>query len=212
MRASFDIRKLAGRLAPIKKDPRILVRVLLGVLLAANVISALLLLKPWAASAEEMEIELSRLRQQVKQKQASVQHLQALAKKAAQGRRQSGEFVNKYFLDSRTASSTIISELKDAARQADVQQKEHSFAYEPVDGSDNLSMMTITGSYEGAYENLVRFINLLDRSPRFLILDTLSASPERTQAGSLNVNFKMNVFVISSEGNVLTRGPEAPAA
>jgi hypothetical protein len=57
--------------------------------------------------------------------------------------------------------------------------------------------MTITGTYEGAYGNLVKFINQMDRSPRFLILSSLTAQPQRTP-GKLNVIFRMNAFVIES--------------
>ena len=40
-------------------------------------------------------------------------------------------------------------------------------------------MMTITGGYEGTYGDLVQFMNRLDRSPRFLIVDSMNASPQQ---------------------------------
>ena len=197
MPTSFDVRRLLDRLTPVKRDPRILVRTVLGILLAANLIAALFLLKPWATSADEMERQLSQLRREVKQKQASIARLQILTKKAVQARNESDQFMKDYFLDRRAAFSTIITELKNAADNSGVEQKEHAWAVEPIEGSENLRMMSITGSYEGEYENLVKFINLLDRSQRFLILSSLQAAPQRN-AGKLNVLLRMNAFVIES--------------
>ncbi len=184
--------------ARLGRDPKLAVRVVLGLLLAANIAASLVLFKPWGASPAEMEQELGRLRSQIRQRQQAVQTLRALVEKSDKARQQGDSFLEKYFMDRRTASSTIIAELRQAAEEAGIKQEEHTFGFEPVEGSDNLSMMTISGNYEGRYENLVKFINYLDRSPRFLILDTLTAAPERT-AGALNVNLKLNAFVMEGK-------------
>jgi len=196
---SFNLNSLLRR-APRRRgagraDPRVIMRIVLGVLLAANIAAALVLFRPWGASPEELEQQLGELKAQVSRQRASVERLRALVAKSAKARREGEAFMRKYFMDRRTASSAIVSELGDVARRAGIKQEEHTFAYEPIEGSENLSMMTISGNYEGSYANLVKFINLLERSPRFLILDTLTAAPERT-AGMLNMNFKMNAFVI----------------
>ncbi len=189
------------------RDPRLLVRLILGVLLAANLAAALLLFRPWAESPEEMEARLGRLRSEIQRKQQNVARLETLVEKSRKAREQGDAFMAKYFLDRRTASSTIISELRDTAAKAGIEQQEQTFSFEPIEGSDNLYMMTISGNYEGRYEDLVKFLNLLDRSPRFLILDTLAASPQRA-AGALNVNFKMHAFVIKGK----PRAPKAAAS
>ena len=173
-------------------------RTVLGLLLAANVIAALFLFKPWATSAAEMERQLSQLRREVKQKQVSIDRLQLLAKKIERARNEGQQFMKDYFLDRRVAFSTIITELKNAAEKAGIEQKEHSHSLEPIEGSENLSMMSIAGNYEGDYENLVKFINQMDRSPRFLILSSLQATPQRTE-GKLGVLFRMNAFVIEPD-------------
>ncbi len=187
---------LPGSPAEIRKDPRLLVRAILALLLVANVTAALFLVRPWAASPAELERRLGVLRAEVSQTERSLEQLRAVVEKARQARMEGDDFMNQYFMDRRTASSTIVVELKKAADASGVVQGEHTFAYEPVEGSTNLSMMTISGNYEGQYANLLEFINRIDRSLRFLILDTLTASPERTETGGLKMNFKMNAFVI----------------
>lgn len=205
MRVNFNVRAALERAAArIRRDPRALVRLVLAILVAANLAAAVALLKPWSASPEEMEQQLASLRQQIRQREASVERLKTIAGKVEKARAQGDEFIEQYFIPRRTASSIILSELREAAGRAGVKQAEHTFAFEPIEGSEELEMMTISGNYEGSYQNLVQFVNLLDRSPRLVIVDTLAAVPQRT-AGALNVNLKMNAFIIN-------RGEGAEAA
>jgi hypothetical protein len=71
---------------------------------------------------------------------------------------------------------------------------------EPVEGSETLSQMTISAGYEGTYANLTKFVNLLDKSPRFLIVESMAASPQQTGA-NLNVSFKLDTFVREAPGS-----------
>jgi hypothetical protein len=66
---------------------------------------------------------------------------------------------------------------------------------EPIEGSDDLAMMIITGNYEGTYADLMEFINRLDRSSRLLIIESLNATPQQGGAGVLTVNMKLDAFV-----------------
>jgi len=180
------------------RDPRTPVRAALGLLLAANVAAALLLFRPWGGSADDLERQLGELRRQVRQRQAAAQGLRSLASKVEKARTEGDAFMTSYFIDRRTASSTIIAELGRAAKDAGIQPKEHAFVFEPIEGSETLSMMTISANYEGSYGHLVQFINRLDRSPRFLILEQMQAAPQQAP-GMLNVNFKINAFVSEEE-------------
>jgi hypothetical protein len=53
--------------------------------------------------------------------------------------------------------------------------------------------LTITASYEGSYQSLTKFVNLLDKSPRFLIIDGMQAAPLST--GALTVTIKLDTFI-----------------
>ncbi len=180
----------SGRL----RDSRVVVRAILGCLLAANMAAALFLFKPWGGSPEDLERRLGELRAQVSQGQTRQALLKTLVEKVEQARTEGDTFMGRYFTDRRAASSTILSELDESARKAGIKPKEHAFGFEPVEGSEALSMMTISANYEGSYANLVKFVNLLDRSERFLIVEQMQASPQQAP-GTLNVNFKMNTFV-----------------
>jgi type IV pilus assembly protein PilO len=191
MRKSFNRFRLP---AGASKDPRFIARAAIGVLLVANLLAAYMVFRPLGGSAEELDAEVASMQAQLQQRQASLQRLRALVSKIEQARKTGDEFLNTYFMDRRTTASTIVGELATAAKDAGIRPKETAFGFDDIEGSDTLSMMTITASFEGTYGDLLEFVNRLDKSKRFLILDTLTAAPQ--QGGTnLNVNIKLNTFV-----------------
>ena len=55
-------------------------------------------------------------------------------------------------------------------------------------------MMQISANFEGMYPDLIHFINLLDKSDRLLIIESLNATPQQS-GGRLNVMLKLDTFV-----------------
>lgn len=176
------------------KQPRALMRAMIGLLLAANLVAAVFAFHPFGGSAEDLELQLAALQRDVQHKQAALTQTRAIAAKIEKARAEADKFMTGAFVSRRAASSTMVSELVKSAKQVGMRPREHSFVFEPVEGSDTLSMMTITGNYEGSYADLVQFVNLLDRSPRFLIIEFMQAAPQST-GGMLNVSMKLNTFV-----------------
>jgi hypothetical protein len=183
------------------KDPRVSVRAALGTLLLLNLIAAVILFKPWGGSAEDLERQLVTMRQQLPQRQAALAKTKALVQKVEKARLEGDQFMDKYMLNGRNTSSTIIGELDRAATQVSLKPRESQFGVEPIEGSDNLGILTISANYEGAYSNLTKFINELDRSPRFLIIESLQASPQPV-GPVINVNFKLKAFIRDESGQL----------
>jgi hypothetical protein len=181
------------------RDPRLVLRIVLGTLVALNLIAAGFVLFPPGGSAEQMEQQLAALQSQVasqsKKLETTRQHVGAVEK----GRSQGDQFLAGYFLSRRSAYSTLLGELGEAAQQSQIKAREHSYATEPIEGSDTLSMMTITGNYEGTYKDLMNFVHQVDQSPGLMIIESLNAAP---QAGSnmLSVSLKIDTFVREDAG------------
>lgn len=200
-------RWLKRRVPGGRRDPLGWLRVGLGLLLAANLAAALAVFKPWGGSGKDLERELIALRQDVAQRRETVARLREVVAKVESARQQTDRFVADYFLDRRTVSSTVLSELEGLAKQAGIKLKEGSYLFEPVEGSEGLSMMTINLGSEGAYGDLMHFLNLLDRCPRLLIVSDLQAAPQ-TSGLTLNVTMKLNAFVreqTAGSGSAATR-------
>lgn len=190
----FSAGALASGLRPRRNDARSTARTGLAILVFANAIAAWFVFNPWGGSAEVMEANLIQLRKQAAEKQASLTRTKQLAAKIDKGRTQGDEFLGKYFLSRPTTYSSVVAELNQMAKSAGVKVKEQSFNEEEVEGSDELSMLSITAGYEGSYADLLHFLRELDRSERLVIIESLAASPQQG-TGVLSVALRLNTFV-----------------
>ncbi len=182
------------------RNPAFFMRALLGVLLFGNLAALYMLLFPPGGSLEELDQRFTMSRQQNTVKTRDLERMRVLAAKVQESRLAGDKFFASYFMTRRKAASTIISELSGLAKQAGIRPKEHSFVLEGVEGSEDLSMMTVNGAYEGTYADLIQFVYRIDRSPRFLIIESLSAAPQQS-AGLLNISVRFHVFVREVPGS-----------
>jgi hypothetical protein len=175
-------------------NPRAAIRLILGVLLAANLIAGYFVLRPIGGSPQELSEQAAGMRNQIRQQQAVLDRTRILGSKIESGRDEGDQFMSKYFLPRRTAYSAIMADLNDLASQTKVTPKEGAYSIEPIEGSDTLWMMQLSVNYEAAYPDLIRFVNLLDKSDRLLVVESLNATPQQG-AAKLNVMLKLDTFV-----------------
>jgi Tfp pilus assembly protein PilO len=181
------------------RDHRVVLRAILGLLLALNLIAAAMVMFPPGGSAEQLEKELVSLQSQARVRrktlETTIQHVASVEK----GRSQGDQFLSEYFLAQRTAYSTLLDDLEAAAKQSQIKARERSFALEPIEGSDTLSLMTITANYEGTYKDVMNFVHQVDQSPRLMVIESLNAAPQ-TGSNTLSVSMKIDAFVRSEAG------------
>jgi len=183
-------------------DPRVAMRVLLAVLLLANLGAAVVAFKPFGGGADDLRRERQRLQQQLAQLQAQVKHSNNIAAKVQTARTEGDKFLDAYVTERRVVTSTVYSDLVQMAKDAGITLLPTNFSSDPIEGSETLSMMTINANCSGTYANLVKFINLIDRSDRFLIIESLNAVPQQT-GQSLSVALKIDTFIKDGSGGVL---------
>jgi Tfp pilus assembly protein PilO len=204
MSKSFNVSPRLIAVAPRLnlKDPRVLVRAALGLLVVANIAAALMVFKPWGGSAEDLAREQIGLQQQLTSMQARLEKTKALVAKAERARVAGDDFLDEYTTDRRTTFSTILAELERVTHEAGIEARPVSYQLDQVEGSDTLYQMTISAAYEGSYTSLTKFVNLLDKSPRFLIIESLMAAPQQSNAGDmLSVTIKLDTFVREQPGS-----------
>jgi hypothetical protein len=184
------------------KEPRFVARVVLGTLLLANLVVAVIAFKPFGGSAEDLMRQEESLRRELQDMQAKQARTKALVEKVQLARKEGDQFLGKYLLDRRTTMSAIEDELNRTAKEAGIKRRETAMTLEPIEGSDTLNMLTITAGFEGNYAALTKLVNLLDRSPRFLIIENMVAAPlQGTQ--NLNVSLRLDAFVKETPGSAI---------
>jgi len=190
------------------KDPRVAVRAVLGLLLLANLVAAAIAFKPFGGSADDLRRDRNTLQQQLQQLQTQVAKNKKLVEKVETARREGDRFLTTYFTDRRVVTSTIQGELVQIAKDAGITYQPTTWTLEPIEGSDTLAMMTINAGCQGTYAALSKFVNLVDKSPRFLIIESMVAAPQQT-GQILNVTIKFDTFV-KEQG--LADSPESEGA
>jgi type IV pilus assembly protein PilO len=177
------------------RDPQTIVRAVLGLLLLANLVAGGLVLFPPGGSAEDLQRQFLNLQSQIKARTLALERTRQHAASVEKGRAEGDQFLGVYFLPTRTAFSIVLSDLEDAASQTKVKPREASYSLEPIEGSDTLSLMTITAAYEGVYADLLHFVHEIDRSQRMLIIESLNAAPQQGPGKLITVSMKLDTFV-----------------
>ncbi len=189
MSKSFNIARL--------KDPRVIMRVVIGVMLAANLGVAIVAFHPFGGSAEDLRRERVSLSTQLTQAQARLANSKQIVEKVQTARTQGGKFLNQYFMTPEVASAAILDELYKNAQDAGLQMAiAGSINRDPIEGSDTLIKLSAQVGFEGTYANLTKFVNLIDKSPRFLVIESMNAAAPQSQGGqNLNVTLKIDAFI-----------------
>ena len=182
------------------KAPRTLVRASLGLLLAANLVAAAFAFHLLGSSPEAFDQRLTVARAQLQAGQTRLNRSRLLSSNIQKGKSEGENFLATYFTSRRYTFSTIVGEITDSAKTAGMTMKGATFAsLDPIEGSDDLEMLTVSINFEGGYNQLVKLVNLLDRSPRFLIIESLQVAPQ-PKGDILSVTVKLNAFVRDMPG------------
>jgi len=182
------------------RNPRVVVRAILGVLVLANLVAAVIVFRPFGGSAEDLERQQQQLQRQIAQATLHLQQSRVVVAKVEQARQAGDQFLAKYVTDRRSTMSTVDEELARIAKDAAVVWKGDTKNLEPVEGSDTLLQMTISEVYEGEYANLAKLVNLLDKSQRFLIISSMVATP-KANSKVLTVTLSLDTFVRGLAGD-----------
>ena len=167
----------------------------MGALLAANLAAAVIAFKPFGGSADDLQREEAALNQQLTGLRDHVAKSKLLVAKLQNARKDTDQFMAKYVTDERFGASTLAGELDRIATEAGVRQLPVSYTPQEIKGSDGMKMWSVTEGCEGNYATLAKFINLLDKSPRFLIIEGLQTTAPQQNGAALTVQLKIDTFV-----------------
>jgi type IV pilus assembly protein PilO len=185
------------------KDPRIAMRAVIGVLLAANLAAAIMAFHPFGGGADDLRQQQAALNTQLEQLQGRLVAGKDLVKKVQLARTEGDEFMSQYFMTSQTEAALILAEMVKSEQDAGIHMRQDNFSQQEIEGSTTLHMLSTQVGLEGNYASLAKFVNLLDKSSRFLIIESMTASaPQQHEQGAkgpvdqnLTVVLKIDAFV-----------------
>ena len=166
----------------------------LGGLLLFDLAFYLFAVRPLDAREAETIAAIAALEAQVKQRGAAAEQLRLVVGKVETARSTGDGLIEDITIRRQIAFSTLVVELDAAASEAKIEDRDRTYDIEPVEGTEDYGIVRMNANFRGQYENIVRFLNLIDRSEQFLIIESLGASPQSDSA-YLQVTMRIDTFV-----------------
>jgi len=177
------------------KNPQFLVRLGLAVLLLANLVAAAFAFHWIGESPEALSQRLSSERVRLKSSQTKRDQSKVISAHMELAKGEGDQFLDTWITGRRHTYSSIIGEITESAKAAGMKMLDTSIApLDPIEGSSNLELMTITVNFEGAYPQLMKLVNSIDRSQRLFIIESLQVAPQ-PRGDLLNVSLKLYTVV-----------------
>ncbi len=163
-----------------------------ALLLILNLVLGVRLFLAWstlrASSAEQLQQHQTAYRAL----QLEMSPLRGLPQKVALSRTQADEFYTARFPG---AYSTISATINDLAAKNNVRLT--SLAYTPTPALAGLAELRMDASLSGEYAPLMHFINGLERSKTFFLINGLTLTGQ--QGGMVNLRLKLNTYLHASD-------------
>jgi hypothetical protein len=174
---------------PIQQRQALIRWVLAAVLLA----DAVLLGVRWRinSSPHVQPADLNRLTLLEKQYRADNARLERFRSELPADEKQWDEFFTTHFHPAGAGYSAISGDLGDLSRSAGLRSDAISFHQHTPDAR-GLMQVDITTAVEGDYDGLIQFLNKLEHSDNFYVLDGLSLAS--STAGKLRLNVQLRTY------------------
>ncbi|SRR6266496_1672046 len=174
------------------QDSRRKLKIAIALLVAVDVIAAALLFSPLVGSAKSRRFQMLQLSAELTKKTRDALPLIGMDKKVALAKTQIPQFYSERFAGQ---DSDIAQELGKLATESGVKIQQAKYKQEDTESAGVVVPVEIEGTFSGAYLQLVRFINALERSKLFITVDSVDLAGEG--AGPVKLQVKMHSYLRS---------------
>lgn len=163
----------------------------LALLLAADIALAVFLVRSSREAPDEMRAQRDRLAVESRLLKADVERGQKIRASLPQVGKDCQDFYQRSFLDVTTGYSSIETDLGSIASKAGLKTSGFSFKEEEIKDR-GVTEMTITTSVDGNYAAVIEFINGLERSKNFYLLNNLSLNS--ATSGEIKLALELHTY------------------
>jgi type IV pilus assembly protein PilO len=172
---------------PDRRDTRRNLKIAVGVMAGVSLLSVAVLVSPLVGSKGARQQELNQLRAQLTAKNRQVEPLRGLDKKIPLASEQIDQFYKERFS---AHDSDVVEALGNLSKETGVKIEQAKYKGgdpEPV----GLRRVEIEASIQGDYQPLIRFLNGLERSKIFFIVNSIGLA---TQNGPVQLEMKLETY------------------
>jgi len=164
-----------------------------ALLLIADVVIYLVIVRPQRPRARSEVAAVAALEAQVARTREEVQRLRRIVRELPATRKQLDDFLVQRFPSEEAGYSVVVAELESAATDSGVRPGRANFRSYVVREHPELVRKEITTTVEGGYVNLLRFLEHLERSVNFYLLDRLGLVSTAT-SGTLKLDLTIQTY------------------
>jgi Tfp pilus assembly protein PilO len=165
------------------------IKIALGVLLAVDVATVVVLVSPLVGSTESRRTELNRLWSELQTKTRQVEPLNHLDQKVLTANKQIGDFYKKRFPSEDSQIATQFGKLA-ADNGVTIDQAKYKEGESEV---EKLLPVEVDADLSGSYVSLAKFINALERDDTLFIIDSVTLGGEQT--GPVKLQMKLETYL-----------------
>ncbi len=175
------------------------------VLLILNLTLGVRLFFAWSTLHDAGPDQLFQQQSALRALQLEMSPLKGLPEKVSLSRSQANEFYQARFPE---AYSTISATINDLATKSSVRLT--NLGYTPAPALPGLAEVRLDASLSGEYAPLMHFINGLERSKTFFLINGLTLTGQ--QGGLVNLRLRLITYLHTTDPNLLAPSSEAAAA
>jgi type IV pilus assembly protein PilO len=181
---------------PDLRQTRQKLKIAIGSLLAVDALCVALLLSPLIGSQRSRDEQMSQLWKDLQQKTREVEPLRGLDKKIPIAKQQIDDFYQNRFP---SETSTVSADLGKLAADSGVKLAGVSYAQKSSETENkdaeavDLNRMTIDADLSGDYLQVMRFINSLERSRLFFLVDSVQIGSD--QGGVIRLRMRLETYL-----------------
>jgi len=164
-------------------------KIAIAVMVAADVVAAAVLFSPLVGSADSRRQQMNELTAELHTKTRSVEPLRGMDKKIVLAKDEIGRFYKDRFA---ARDSDIADQLGKLAQANGVRILQAKYREEDPETS-GIVPVEIEGNFSGDYLQLARFINALERSKLFYMVDSVSLAGE--EKGPVKLEVKLHSYI-----------------
>ena len=164
---------------------------------AANLLLYLFLIVPRQSNLSRLQTDHHDNKIQIRAQELELQGLGTRLKKLQQAQKDLVDIYEKLLVPKKTGVTEIRLELEELTRPLRVQRQNFRYNYGPQTPF-GLQLFTLSVPIRGNYRNIREFINKIETSRHFLILDNVVLSTQK-EDNALNLDFRISTYLTNRE-------------
>lgn len=168
------------------------------VLIGINLLIFIALVIPNHSRISDLQTVYAAARNEAMDQQNQNRELQRRIAALEQAQKDVDEIYSKVLVTKKKGATDIRLELETLTQSLQVHRLEVGMNYHPMPDF-KLQYYKLSVPVEGSYNSIRRFINKIERSKHFLILERVDLTAEKKKAEMLNLDFQLSTYLVDDE-------------